>query len=50
VHRDRDAELDPLLRVLGGELERRPADPDRHCGDSRPGAVEGHHRELEPVV
>ena len=50
VHRDRDAELDPLLRVLGGELERGAGDAGGHRGDAGAGAVEGHHRELEAVV
>ena len=50
VHGDRHAELDALLRVLGGELERGAGDADGHRGDARTGAVEGHHRELEAVV
>src|SRR5215211_1147054 len=50
VHRDRDAELDALLGVLGGELERGARDAGRHRGDARARAVEGHHRELEALV
>ena len=50
VHRDRHAELDPFLRVLGGVLERGAADADGHRRDARAGAVEGHHRQLEALV
>src|SRR5215218_7586135 len=50
VHRDRHAELDALLRVLGGELERRARDADGHRRDAGTRAVERHHRELEALV
>ena len=43
---DRLAELDPLRGVVGGELQRRPATPDRHRGHRRPGRLEGLHRGL----
>ena len=50
VHRDRHAELDALLGVVGGELERRLGDADGHRGHAGARAVEGHHRELEALV
>src|SRR5439155_19227618 len=44
------AELDPFLRVAGGELECRLPDSDGHRRDARPRAIKGHHSKPEAVV